>query len=69
MNKRLFKAALARAGYTQAQLARELEMAESTLTRKIKHNSFTLAEAERIVEILHITDPCDIFFAKKSLDK
>ena len=65
MNKRLFKAALARAGYTQAQLARELEMAESTLTRKIQHNSFTLAEAERVMAILGISDPCEIFFAKE----
>lgn len=65
MNKRLFKAALARAGYTQAQLARELGMAESTLTRKIQHNSFTLVEAERVMQILGITNPCEIFFAKE----
>lgn len=63
MNIRQFKAELARAGYTQAKLAQDLKMAESTLTRKIKRNSFTLEEAEKITSILAIQNPCEIFFA------
>ncbi len=62
MNKNLFKAALAKEGYTQERLAKEMSIGTSTLIRKVKNNSFTMAEAERIVEILNIRNPSEIFF-------
>ena len=67
MDQNLFRSVLAKAGYTQAMLAKELNMAESTMTRKIKHNSFTISEAEMIGEILGIATSelgC-IFFKRK----
>jgi transcriptional regulator with XRE-family HTH domain len=62
VNKNLFKAALAKEGYTQERLAKEMSIGTSTLIRKVKNNSFTMAEAERIVEILNIRNPSEIFF-------
>ena len=65
INIPLFKAALARAEFTQQKLARELFMADSTLNRKIKNDSFTISEATEIIRILGITNPCEIFFTQK----
>lgn len=62
MNKNLYKAALAEKGYTQRELAKRLNMAESTLSRKIKNDTFTLKEAEKIIKILEIKNPLNIFF-------
>lgn len=64
MDKWLFRAALARRGYTQQKLAKEIEMAESTMVRKIKNDSFTIQEANKIIDILSIDNPEEIFFAE-----
>ena len=61
MNIPLFKAAIAAKGYTQKQLAKEINMSESTIVRKAKTDTFTIAEAEKIIAILEIKDPIHIF--------
>ena len=65
INLPLFRAELAKAGYTRRRLAEELCMAYSTLLRKIKNNSFTLSESEEIIRLLGIADPGGIFFEEK----
>lgn len=62
MNNNLFKAALAKEGYTQGRLAKEMGISNSTLIRKKKTDTFTTAEAEKIVAILKIPNPNEIFF-------
>ena len=62
MNNNLFKAALAKEGYTQNRLAKEMGISNSTLIRKKKTDTFTTAEAERIVASLKIPNPNEIFF-------
>jgi len=63
INIPLFNAAMAKAGYTRQRLAKALHMADSTLLRKIRNNSFTIQEANEIISLLEIEDPCAIFFA------
>lgn len=65
MNINLFKAELAKKGYTQYMLANQLNIAPSTMVRKLKSNSFTLDEANTIIQILGITNPAEIFFSTK----
>lgn len=65
MDMKIYRAAMAKNGYTQYQLARLLGMAESTLIRKVKRESLTLTELKRIMDILKIDDPTQIFFARK----
>ena len=65
MDINLYRAATAKAGYTQYQLARLLGMADSTLIRKVKRESLSLVEVKRIMDILQIDDPRPIFFPQK----
>lgn len=60
-----FKAALARAGKTQKELAQALGIDQSTLWRKITNDgSFTRQEINSIIEFLGIEDPQAIFFSR-----
>lgn len=63
INKNLYRAALARCGKTQRELARELNMCESTLVTKVKKNTLTVGDAEKMITILGIDNPTEIFFA------
>lgn len=62
MNQNLFRAAMAAQGITQYKLADMLGVAQSTIIRKIKNDSFTIEEAKRIIKILKIKEPEKIFF-------
>ena len=65
-DRRRFKAALAIKGMTMRELAEKLDIAESTLHRKIDADgNFTRKEINKIIKILGIDDPADIFFAEK----
>lgn len=64
INKNLYRAALAKAGYTQEQLAKALGIAESTLIRKVKNDAITMDEANKIIGILKIDDPSAVFFTR-----
>ena len=60
-----FRAALARAGKTQKDLAQVLNINESTLWRKINNDgNFTRQEINTIIEFLGIEDPKTIFFSE-----
>jgi len=65
VDKLLLNGEIAKNGYTQQKLAKELDMAESTFIRKVKTNTFTMNDADKIIEILHIENPMPIFFAHK----
>lgn len=63
-NKNKFKAQLVLSGISAKELAKKMEIDESTLYRKIQNDgSFTRSEINHMIEILNITDPKDIFFA------
>lgn len=63
-NKNKFKAQLVLSGISAKELAKKMEIDESTLYRKIQNDgSFTRNEINHMIEILNITDPKDIFFA------
>lgn len=62
---RELRAELARAGYTQKQLAKEIGTTEQTLVRKMRTGKFTTDEVNAITDILRIDDPRPIFFAKQ----
>ena len=65
-NKRRFMAQMALVGMTMKELAVNLGIDESTLYRKISDNGrFSRKEMNDIIEILQITDPTPIFFARE----
>lgn len=57
------KAYMARKGYTQKALAKEIGISEGTMLRRLKSRNFNSDEAEKIIRILGILNPADIFFA------
>lgn len=62
MNVNLFKSELIKNGYTQASLAKKIGISQSTMSRKLRNNSFTIEEAEAIIKILGIAQPSSVFF-------
>ena len=57
LNKNLLKAAIARAGYTQGKLAKEVGMSENTLSSKMSGTSwFDTKQIDDICKVLNITE-------------
>lgn len=52
-------------GLTQQDVAVQLEITPKTFYNKMKKGVFGSDEMERMIDILEITDPAQIFFAKK----
>ena len=65
-NERYFKAEIVRNGLSMKEVARRLNIDESTLYRKIKNNgNFSREEINKLILLLHIEDPKSIFFFEK----
>lgn len=56
------KAQMARRGYTQERLAREIGVTPKTLYLKMKSGKFGTDEVTQIMRVLDIQDPVPIFF-------
>ena len=65
-DKDRFKAQMVLAGISAKELAKKMNIDESTLYRKIQNDgNFTRSEINLVIEILKIEDPREIFFAEK----
>lgn len=65
MNKALLEYEMKRAGKTATEMCVQLGISKSAWYRKINELSqFTRAEIEKIVDILGLSSPVDIFFCK-----
>ena len=51
-------------GYTQEKLAKELGISSKTLSNKLCKGIFGSDEIEKIIKILDIQNPLEIFFTK-----
>ena len=69
LNRAELAACMARNGFTRTRLAKSIGMTPKTLYNKIKKGVFGSDEIERIVEVLHISDPVSIFFAQEVTSK
>lgn len=58
------KAAIARCGLTQEKVAEACGMTPKTFYLKMKKGVFGSDEIEKMVEVLQIENPSEIFFAK-----
>ena len=50
---------------TQKQMAETIGISEKTFNLRMKSGIFGTDEVEKIIEVLHIKNPMDIFFAKR----
>jgi transposase-like protein len=65
-SEKRFRAQMIIAGVSHAELAKKLGINPSTLYRKIKNNGdFSRSEISKMVDILQIDNPKDIFFASE----
>jgi len=65
VNKRELKAWFIRRGYTQEQVQKAIGIkSQSTFSRKLKNNSFTLKEAQAMIDLLEIDNPATVFFCE-----
>ncbi len=52
-------------GMSQRQVAVALGMSERTFYTKMKKGVFRTDEAEKMIQLLHISNPAEIFFASE----
>lgn len=63
-NQNKLKAQMALKNISARELAKRMDINESTLYRKIQNDgNFTRSEINLMISILEIEDPADIFFA------
>ena len=55
-------------GFTQKQLAEKLEISERTLANKLTKGVFTTTDVEKLIDILKIDNPMEIFLPKKLIN-
>lgn len=56
---------MAERGMTQSDVAKSIGISESSMYRKMKTGKFGIIDAERMIDVLHIENPTEIFFAGK----
>lgn len=56
---------IAERGMSQRQVAAELGMTEKTFYTKMKKGAFGTDEAEKMIHLLRIESPIEIFFARQ----
>lgn len=61
MKANLLKAEIAKADMTQTELAEKIGMSPQTLSKKIKTGKFGLTEVEKIIRVLNLINPIEIF--------
>lgn len=65
-NKNLFKAAIAAKGTTMRDVAREIHISNTSMSKKVNGKSeFTRKEIQEICDFLEVDDPTPIFFAER----
>ena len=65
MDRKELKGRIVAKGMTHAEVAAAIGMSLSTFGRKMKHGTFGLDEADRLIAVLEIKNPEEIFFARK----
>lgn len=64
INTNELKGRIVAKGYTQAGVAEKIGMRPETLSRKLRLGVFGTDEVDKLVEVLEIENPWEIFFAK-----
>ena len=59
------KGIIAKNGLTQKQVAERIGITPKTFYEKMKKGVFSSDEIQKMIEILNINNPCEVFFAKE----
>lgn len=63
LNVKLLKAEIVKNGMTQDEFCKKINMAHSTFIRKMRIGVVTTEEAQKMIQLLKIKNPSEIFFA------
>lgn len=63
MNVNLLKSEIVKKGFTQSSFCDEIGMPKATFSRRMKQGVFKTDEATRIIQVLELDNPGEIFFA------
>ena len=61
----LLKSEIVKKGYTQRAFCEKIGMPQSTFSRRMKSGIFKTDEAAKIIEVLELENPGEIFFVKQ----
>lgn len=67
MNTNLLRAEIVKNGMSQQEFAKKLGISPKTFYRKMKKGVFGTDEVDKMVSILKIENPIEIFLSKKKL--
>lgn len=67
MNTNLLRAEIVKNGMSQQEFAKKLGISPKTFYRKMKKGVFGTDEVDKMVSILRIENPIEIFLSKKKL--
>lgn len=65
IDKNKLKAAWVEKGLTQRDVANKIGISEVTFSRRMRAGAFGTDEAEKMIKLLSISNPSEIFFAEK----
>ena len=65
LDEKKLRGKMAENGLTQKQVARELGMSDSTFYRKMKSGDFGIEDCDKMIAMMHIQNPVEIFFANQ----
>ena len=65
LNRNALRAEFVRNGMTQSEVAKAIGVSESTMTRKMNTGVFGTDEAQKMIDLLKISDPACVFFARE----
>lgn len=63
LDRNALKAEIVRNGLTQKEVAKALGISEKTFISRMRRGVFGTDEAEKMIKVLNIKNPIDIFFA------
>lgn len=65
IDRNKLRAAWVSKGFTQEKVAKEVGVSNKTFSLKMKRGVFGSDEIEKMIDLLDISDPVNVFFAKQ----
>ena len=65
IDKNKLRAAWVEKGFTQSDVAQKIGLSDVTFSRRMRNGVFSTDEAQRMIDLLSIEKPGDIFFTKQ----
>jgi transcriptional regulator, fis family len=65
IDRNKLRAAWVSKGFTQERVAKEVGVSNKTFSLKMKRGVFGSDEIEKMIDLLDISDPVNVFFAKQ----